>query len=342
MTFHLRCLATLSAKWPAKQRGMSLVELMVALVTGLTLSGAVVLIYANSKHAFSVQDATAKIQENGRFALHILKQDVRMAGYWGLNYLPATIDSAENVVLDNECHADWSTLVLQPISRSNNTHSGYTNCIPGGDYGAGPQGNGTDILTVRRASGNAVPDAEIRRDHLYLRASLTSGVIFIADTDGAVDSGAAVAEAPVRNYELLAHAYYIRPWSQTRGDNIPTLTRETISGNGVVAEPLVEYVEDFQISFGLDTDMDGNVDRYDGKKPAAGTDPAAGNGFSADDVMTVVVELLVRAPSAEADYINTRTYNLGDSGDFTPADRIRRQVFRETIFVRNRSGPGSV
>ena len=324
---------TVTPRFCCRWQGVSLVELMIALVIGLALSTAVILIYANSKHAFGVQDNIAKIQENGRFALQVLKQDIRMAGYWGLNTMPATIAHAENIALDNECQLGWATLVQRPIDVSNNTHTGYENCIPSSDYATGPQDKGTDILTIRRVSDGPVPDAALRKNHLYLRTSLTHGVIFIADTDGAVDAGVTVTEVPVSNYELLAHAYYIRPWSQSRGDNIPTLTREVISGISVVAEPIVEYVEDFQISFGLDTDVDGNVDRYDGKVPVAA---------SVDDIMTVVVEVLVRAPAAEADYINTRTYNLGDSGEFTPSDRIRRQLFRETIFVRNRAGLGSI
>ena len=53
------------------------------------------------------------------------------------------------------------------------------------------------------------------------------------------------------------------------------------------------------------------------------------------------VELLVRAPTTEADYTNTRTYQLGDR-THTPNDGFRRPVFRQTIFVRNWAGLGSV
>lgn len=311
-----------------RQRGLSLVELMVALSIGLVLSGAAVLIYAHSKHAFGMQDNSASIQENGRFALHLIKQDVRLAGYWGLSYLPDNIDTAEAISLTNECAGGWSTDVTQPIAALNNTNVGVAGCIPDADY----QVN-TDILTVRRASSEPIDTGNIVAGNIYLRASMTSGALFIADSDGAVDSAADIPEVPASNHLLMAHAYYVRPWSQTLGDGIPTLVRETISGTTVSAEPLVDYVEDFQLTFGLDTDLDGNVDRYDN------------NGITADeveDVMTIVVEVLIRAPNGEADYTNSRTYQLGDRTHAAANDSIRRQVFRETIFVRNWSGLGSV
>lgn len=306
-----------------RQQGLTLVELLVALVIGVVLGAAAVLVYVNSKHAFAVQDNTAQVQENGRFGMHVLKEDLRLAGFWGLNYQPDSIGTAEAVVLTNECKTGWATDVTNPIDFVNNANTGYTACIPDADHKAN-----TDVLTVRHASSQAVADASIKSGNVYLRTSLTSGLIFIADADGAVDSGAAVSELPVSNYELQVHAYYVRPYSATAGDGIPTLVREVIGGTTVSAEPLIEYVEDFQVTFGLDTNGDGDVDRYDN------------DGIDAADipkVMTVIAEILVRAPSVEADYTNTRTYQVGDR-THTPNDGFRRQVFRQTIFVRNWSG----
>ena len=72
---------------------------MVALVIGLVLSGAAVMILGNNKHAYLVQNNTAVLQENGRHALHLLREDIRMAGYWGLNYAPTPSAMRESAML---------------------------------------------------------------------------------------------------------------------------------------------------------------------------------------------------------------------------------------------------
>jgi type IV pilus assembly protein PilW len=302
---------------------VSLVELMVALALGLVLSGAAVTIYVNNKHAYQVQDNTSNLQENGRFALHLLREDIRMAGYWGLNYVPGEINNSEVIALGNECTAGWATDYVHPLTSVNNANTGFAPCIPDADYSSN-----TDILTIRHASSEPVARAAITENNVYLLTSLTEGVVFKADAASSIDDGVSVREFPTALYKVVAHVYYIRPWSRAVGDGIPALVREIIAGGAVVAEPLVEYVEDFQVTFGLDANSDGSVDRYDDN----GVDTS-----DIDNVMSISAEVLVRAPAAEAGYTNTRTYQLGDRV-YTLNDGFRRQVFRDTIFLRNWSG----
>ena len=54
------------------QRGLSLVELMVAIVLGLILVAAVIELFVNNRQVYRVQEAKARMQEDGRFALHHL------------------------------------------------------------------------------------------------------------------------------------------------------------------------------------------------------------------------------------------------------------------------------
>lgn len=64
-------------------RGVTLVELMVAMVIGLILMAGVGEVYVNSKRDYRIQQAAAQVQENGRYAMQFLAQDIRMAGYSG-------------------------------------------------------------------------------------------------------------------------------------------------------------------------------------------------------------------------------------------------------------------
>jgi type IV pilus assembly protein PilW len=65
------------------QRGIGLVEIMVALTLGLVLMGGVLQIFLSNKQTYRMQEAHARLQENGRFAMEKLSRDIREAGYWG-------------------------------------------------------------------------------------------------------------------------------------------------------------------------------------------------------------------------------------------------------------------
>lgn len=65
------------------QRGVSLVELMVALLIGSILTLGLVEVFAASRTAYRVSEGIARVQENGRFALDYLQRDIRLIGHFG-------------------------------------------------------------------------------------------------------------------------------------------------------------------------------------------------------------------------------------------------------------------
>lgn len=63
------------------QSGMSLVEVMLAMLLGLFLIAGFIQIYLSTQKTFYMQQALTELQENGRFAAHFLSENIRMAGY---------------------------------------------------------------------------------------------------------------------------------------------------------------------------------------------------------------------------------------------------------------------
>ena len=66
-----------------KQRGLSLVELLVALTLSLLLMVGVLQTFLASKQTYSANTGLSRVQENGRFAMEFLASDIRNAGYKG-------------------------------------------------------------------------------------------------------------------------------------------------------------------------------------------------------------------------------------------------------------------
>lgn len=67
----------------SKQIGLSLIELMIALVVGLILIAGVLSIFMSSRKSYGINSAVGQVQEHGRFALDFIRHDTRMAGYMG-------------------------------------------------------------------------------------------------------------------------------------------------------------------------------------------------------------------------------------------------------------------
>lgn len=65
------------------QSGFGLVEVMVAMVLGLLVVLGITQIFVSSKQTYETQDASARLQEDARYALSRITQELRMAGMFG-------------------------------------------------------------------------------------------------------------------------------------------------------------------------------------------------------------------------------------------------------------------
>ena len=74
---------TFSAPHRRRERGFSLIELMVALALGLLLTTAMVTVYVTSKSSFSRQQQLSSLQQSVRIAFEYLAGDARMVGHMG-------------------------------------------------------------------------------------------------------------------------------------------------------------------------------------------------------------------------------------------------------------------
>jgi len=71
------------------ERGMTLVEILVALFITGVLTAAMFRVYINQHHAWMIQDSVIEMQQNARAGIDELTRQCRMAGYQLPNSLPA-------------------------------------------------------------------------------------------------------------------------------------------------------------------------------------------------------------------------------------------------------------
>lgn len=64
-----------------RQNGMSLIELMIAMVLGLLVIAALMNMYVGSSRSSIFSEGLRTMQENGRHGVQVLKRGIRLAGY---------------------------------------------------------------------------------------------------------------------------------------------------------------------------------------------------------------------------------------------------------------------
>lgn len=84
--------------------GFSLIELLVAMAVGLVLIGGLYQVFVGSTGTYSVNERLSRVQENGRFALYLMRNEILGAGYLGclqdVGELTSTLNDPTAFVLD--------------------------------------------------------------------------------------------------------------------------------------------------------------------------------------------------------------------------------------------------
>jgi len=334
------------------QRGITLVEMMVAMVVGLILLVGIVQLFISNKQAYRLQEATNVLNESGRYVLNQMHYDLRMADHWG----GAERDALEIMggidTIDGDCDGAAAALDTAGLFGIDGEASSPLDCIPESDYVAE-----SDIVVIRYAEPVRRASGALEDNRIYVRSAMgRRAVVFqgadIAGLPGDIvpeDSDALNVEdetPDVANFEMRTVIYFLRPCaSQDLGtanvcdaadDNIPTLTRLTLEGTSLVQQDVTAGVEQMQLSYGVDTNGDRSPELYQSAEAVT-----AANNWS--QVVDVKLSLLIRNTEIDVSYADTTRYQLYGGADGAAveyevpatAQQYRRKIYNSSIQVRN-------
>ena len=335
--------------------GFTLVEIMIALTLGMIVVAALVIVFSNASATRHEVDRTSRQVENGHYAMQVLADDVRHAGYFAefkpdvLATPAAKPDPCATAITDLK-----TALPLQVQGYYNPASASIPTCLS-------DVRSGTDILVIRRTStcirGTTDCDGPLAGTP-YFQASLCGSATELASNNSsdwyALDTADASLTRTKRDCATAAdiHRYQTRIYfianNDLAGDGIPTLKRAELGATGGTTAftivPVAEGVENMQIEFGLDLDNDGAPDVFT-------ADPdnysCAGSACVANwrNVMAARLNLLVRSTETTPGYIDAKVYVLGKKADGTdnrfPAsgtgygDAYRRHVYQAEVRLNN-------
>lgn len=105
-----------------RERGVTLVELMIAMGLSLLIGLAVIEVFLSQRQLFVAQDEQSRMQENARFVFEQVSRDLRMVGYWGCSnkvvIANTTGDSSYNKLSDEAVKSASNVLTLRYLEPS--------------------------------------------------------------------------------------------------------------------------------------------------------------------------------------------------------------------------------
>ncbi len=365
------------------EAGLTLIELMVALLLGLILIGGAIQVFVSNRAAYAFNDGFSRLQENGRFALDTIGYHVRLAGYLGCRSgvtVYNNLDDAATVpfnlaegIYGYEADGTLPGDTFEPATtnpENSDTEGDWDPALPtGADIALdGSVIPGSDVLIVRHVNPSSyallspfstatevtadAPADAFQAGDIAVASDCQKSSIFqvsaVANVGGGITlshSGGTPGNAlpswdTDQQYAAGAQVARGETWAfyvGARGTGLPPalFQRRLVIDSGAstasfdVTEELVEAVETMQVRYGVDTDLDGAIDRYD----TANDVEDAGDWAS---VAAVRVAIVTRSPDEYGTEVDETDY-LVDDVIFDPVDDRRvRQVFVSTIAIRNR------
>lgn len=351
-----------------KQKGLTLVELLIASVLGLLLTLGVAQLFVSGSDTFRLAESIGRMQESGRLAQDILGRTIRNADYWGcLNF--AEVDS----VLD-ETHANYD-----PDLHDFSSPEALQFDIGDGTEGApgtvmiqlkGARSPGISMTGMNESSAtidvSSLPSGLLADGGVVLLTDCTNGVIFqlsgVNETSlnlqhntgasvvpgniksgGGCPNGSSSANCFPDSYSSgdifvpFTERYYIRDDGGRR-----SLVFEGIGGTGVVnRQEIVSNVIDMQVQVGSGPQGNNIINNW---QTVTAGNLATINDTSVTYVKAVRVSFLVRShEDGVARSLQGACYpswsNCAAGNNWTPtngADRHYYRVYTSTYSVRNR------
>lgn len=358
------------------QRGVTLVELMVAMVLALLITGGVLQVFAAQRASYEFNDGLSRLQENGRFALDTLSYRLRLAGYFGCVWgVPVTnnLNGPTSFPFDYDdglsgfeaagtaAGDTYAAAATDPANSS--TLTDWTPSLPA-DLAASVI-PGSDVIVVRNgsATAHALITPFVDTNKVYASAATTDyvvGDIAVASDCQKASVFQVTAVAASGGGIELSHTALGTPgnltaaWGtdQEYGNGGELLKAETWAyyvGQRAGGGPPALFQRRLEVDSASTTaalapeELVAHVDTMQVLYGIdAALDGAVDQYVSADavadwgQVVTVRVSLVMRSPEEYGAEIDNRTYDVNGT-IFNPVDdRRERHVFTTTIALRNR------
>lgn len=347
---------------PAKNKGFSLVEVLVGMTIGLL--GMVVITQVFSLTEASKQTTTSggDAQQNAALSLHTLERDIRMAGY-GINSIPALAGCKINAYNSDRTPQTFNFIMTGIVIDQGTANLPDTITVT---YSSSSLINAPASLTQNMPTPAAVYKVNNRfgfnEGDLIIAAEAgkectlgqTTGVPGAGNSDNVIHNSGNYTDPDGSNkpatfnkpggvsnipYTTQAKLYNIGPLPISNMYSIVNNALVVTSNFTGVAETVANNVMDLQAEYGIDTNNDNAVDAYQTSADLDGNGIVSGTEWSR--ILSVRYGLVTRSVKKEPGCNVTTTVPKWTGGDFNNItsnadwECYRYRVFETTTLMRN-------
>lgn len=195
------------------EAGLTIIELLVALSLSTFLLMGVFSLFNGVTGTYNLVSGLSQIQENGRFSITFLSQDIRMAGYFGyLDDVSTQVLPSPPTGTETDCLKNWVWRIEEPIFGYDQTQfnpgAPFLSCIPTFQQDS-------DFLVLRMSASNAIAVGALVAGRDYLHSNFSTGELIRSGTD-------APALVGVTDYwEIKGIVYFVK----NNNAGVPSLFR---------------------------------------------------------------------------------------------------------------------
>jgi type IV pilus assembly protein PilW len=333
------------------KRGFTIIELLIVLAIATIGLGAMLSFFINQNKTAIFQEQVTDAQQNGRIALNIITEDLRMAGFG----VPSGID----IIVP----ADAGTSLPE-------TTNGGANSSDTIAFNANLEGAAI-LLNEVSLSNNTPITIDVSSAYGFETTEANKVVDFISFEDKSVIASATVTNVDTANNRLtitpnatvnVKSGVYVgtrRKQITYRIDNNLNLDRVVTRFNldGSVTNDTVpniaSNIEDLQFAYAYDSDDDGDIEtdangiiwavdtnndgNLDNRIKDDGSYQALASTIAYSQIRAIRISLIARTTTED---VRNRVFNrprLDDRTAATTNDGFRRRIFTTTVYIRNMS-----
>lgn len=338
------------------QRGMNLIEILIAMSLSLILMAGVLHIMSSSKRTYGLQAELAGLQENARFLVEEMNYSLRMGGYFGCSGSPPSGMNSQPFTGST----DGQNPAVKMRVATKNSQQNYqlsnnrlTKAVPESDILVISQ-LGEQIKlpewspsTITTAFSQSTNKFIFNASELNTTPSSIKNVI-ISDCGGSESyavSSINLGTSTITLNQTLQREYRwpVEVFAATQATIQPTTYEVGAldkNGDGDAEDPedgfglfkngvlFIDGVENMQLRYGIDTDGDGAANRYD--------------NLPSGNIVSVRITLLMRTPNRRYDLTEAQNTDFQLDSDlvYNPSTRgfevgYRHRLFSTIVQIRN-------
>lgn len=309
-------------------RGFSLLEVLVSLTLGLVLIAFLIGTLFATQQSNRQNQQLVQLQQHSQMLMSIFQAELpNLMFFAGRSLADVAAASHQLAPVLGDCVSESDTgsfpisgqpylsLYAEQVGKHN-----YLACLSQAKADS-------ELLQFKRLVGSSMPATQMRSNRVYFETSAASSRFVTSSSADLI---------PDSVYWPFSHQVFYISEQKYAGTIVPVLMRKRLIRNAagqtvMTTDSIMDGVERMHFEFGLDANLDGQVDYYLGTKQMQ---PVHWQQQK-HRIINIKFYLLLRSLDEDFSYQNNQLYQMGQHWFKAPSDPFRRLLVSSTVAFSN-------